>query len=109
MIGAINNFNGHVVKMNTTNPLHYSEKNIRKIDSDDVSTSFQKVFMNALNKVNNLQADSEELTQKMIYEPETVDIHQVMIANQKAEIALTFTKSVRDEAIRAYRDLINLR
>lgn len=109
MIGTVNGFNGHVVKMNTTNPLHYSEKNIRQIDSDDVSTSFQQVFMNALNKVNNLQTDSEELTQKMIYEPETVDIHQVMIANQKAELALTFTKAVRDEAIRAYRDLINLR
>ena len=106
MIGPIN---GNVVKMNTTNPLHYNEKNINRIESDDVSGSFQQVFMKALNKVNNLQVDSEELTQKMIYEPEKVDIHQVMIATQKAELALTFTKSVRDEAIRAYRDLINLR
>ena len=65
--------------------------------------------MNALNKVNNLQVESDDLAQKMIYEPETVDIHQVMIAAQKAELAITFTKSVRDEAIRAYRDLINLR
>jgi flagellar hook-basal body complex protein FliE len=32
-----------------------------------------------------------------------------MIAQQKAEISLTFAKAVRDEAIRAYRDIINLR
>jgi len=38
-----------------------------------------------------------------------VDIHTVMIAAQKAEISLNFTKAVRDEAIRAYRDLMNLR
>ena len=76
MVGPIN---GHVVKMNTTNPFHYNEKNINRIASDDVSGSFQQVFMSALNKVNNLQVDSEELTQKMIYEPETVDIHQVSL------------------------------
>jgi len=32
-----------------------------------------------------------------------------MIAAQKAEVAMSFTKAVRDEAIRAYRELINLR
>nr|HPM34164.1 flagellar hook-basal body complex protein FliE [Spirochaetota bacterium] len=46
---------------------------------------------------------------KMIYEPESVDVHTVMIAAQKAEVALTFAKSIRDEAIKAYRELMNLR
>jgi flagellar hook-basal body complex protein FliE len=32
-----------------------------------------------------------------------------MIATQKAEVALNFTRAVRDEAIRMYRELINLR
>jgi flagellar hook-basal body complex protein FliE len=53
--------------------------------------------------------DSENLQEKMIVDPESVDIHTVMIATQKAEVALNFAKAVRDEAIRAYRELINLR
>jgi flagellar hook-basal body complex protein FliE len=99
---------GNVVKMRTTNPLHYT--GIReKQEDDNVSGSFADALMKAVGKVNNLLAESDELSQKMINEPESVEIHSVMIAAQKAEIALNFTKSVRDEAIRSYRDLMNLR
>ena len=73
------------------------------------SQSFLGMLTGALGKVNNMQVKSDELTQKMIYEPESVEVHTVMIAAQKAEIALTMTKSFRDEAIRAFRELINLR
>lgn len=100
---------GHVVEMRTSNPLHYGNRVKREPAYDDVSTSFADSLMKALGKVNDLQTDSEDMNQKMIYEPESVDIHTVMIAAQKAEVALNFTKSVRDEAIRAYRELINLR
>jgi len=99
---------GNIVTLTATNPLHYDEKPAKTAD-DNVSASFADLLTGAINKVNNLQVESEELTRKMIYEPESVDIHTVMIAGQKAEIALTFTKAVRDEAIRAYRELINLR
>lgn len=99
---------GNVVTMKTTHPLHYSMEKEKKTD-DDVATSFSDVLMKAIGKVNNLQVDANDLAQKMIHEPESVDIHTVMIANQKAEIALNFTKSVRDELIRSYRELINLR
>lgn len=100
--------NGSIIKLRTTNPLHFGEKRERK-RNDDVSTSFAELLKGTINKVNNLQIDSERLTQKMIYKPESVDIHTVMIAAQKADIALSFTKAVRDEAIRAFRELINLR
>ncbi len=100
---------GHHVSMQTSHPLHYgNEKKITR-EKDDVSTSFSDMLDTALGKVNDLQTDSENLVQQMIYAPETVDIHQVMIAAQKAEVAMQFTKSVRDEAVRAYRELINLR
>ena len=100
---------GHVVEMRTTNPLHYGNQVKREPAYDDVSTSFADSLMKALGKVNDLQTDSEDMTQKMIYQPESVDIHSVMIAAQKAEVALNFTKAVRDEALRAYRELISLR
>ncbi len=100
--------NGSIITLRTTNPLHFTDKSERK-KGDDVSTSFAELLKGSINKVNNLQVDSERLTQKMIYKPESVDIHTVMIAAQKADVALSFTKAVRDEAIRAFRELINLR
>jgi len=98
----------NIFVMKTTHPLHYSDKPQKEQD-DDVAGSFMDALKNALGKVNNLQVDAEDLTQQMIDEPESVDIHTVMIAQQKAEIALSLTKAIRDEAIRAYRELINLR
>jgi flagellar hook-basal body complex protein FliE len=100
---------GHIITMKTTNPLHYDNRVKREPDADDVSTSFADSLMKALGRVNDLQTNSEGLNQKMVFEPESVDIHTVMIATQKAEVALNFTRAVRDEAIRMYRELINLR
>ena len=99
---------GNVVQMKTSHPLHYTGIKEKLLD-ENVTGSFAGALMKAVGKVNNLLVDANDLTQKMIHEPESVDIHNVMIAAQKAEIALSFTKSVRDEAIRSYRDLMNLR
>jgi flagellar hook-basal body complex protein FliE len=101
-------FTGHLVGLKTTNPLHMGETPVAKSD-DYVAGSFAEMLKSAMNKVNDLQVDTEDLSQKMIHEPGSVDIHTVMIAAQKAELALTFTKAVRDEAIRSYRELMNLR
>ena len=106
---GINTFTGHIVKLNTTNPLHYNAAPVTRREEDDVSGSFADMLNSALSKTNDLQVDAETLMQRMIYKPESVDIHQVMIATQKAEIALGLTKAVRDGAVNAYRELINLR
>ncbi|MBN2080275.1 MAG: flagellar hook-basal body complex protein FliE [Spirochaetes bacterium] len=100
---------GHVITMKTSHPLHNDGVEKRERAADDVTGSFADSLMKALGKVNDLQGASDELTQQMIYAPESVSIHSVMIAAQKAEIALSFTRAVRDEAVRAYRELINLR
>ena len=99
---------GNIVKLATTNPLHFGEKPAENI-GEDVAVSFKDALTAALNKTNDLQVESDSLTRKMITSPESVDVHSVMIAGQKAEIAITFVKAVRDEAIRSYRELMNLR
>lgn len=100
---------GHMVKLHTTDPLHFSAEPKIQRAKDDVSGSFADMLNSAISKTNNLQIDAESLMQKMVVKPESVDIHQVMVATQKAEIALGLTKSVRDGAINAYRELINMR
>ena len=103
------NVTGHIVNMKTSDPLHYSNVKPNRPAKDDVSTSFSDMLTTAVNKVNNLQVESEELVQKSIHDPGSVDIHTVRIAALKAETALTFTKTVRDSAIKAFKDLISLR
>lgn len=99
---------GGKVGLKTTDALHFSDKPAA-VQDDDVAKSFSDMLAETIGKTNDLQVESEGLTRKMIYQPESVDIHSVMIAQQKAEVALTFTKAVRDEAIRSYRELMNLR
>jgi len=100
---------GHVVNLLTSDPKHFGGISPIGREKDDVSGSFADMLNSAVAKTNDLQVDAEGLMQKMVYEPETVDIHQVMIATQKAEVALGLTKAVRDGALNAYRELINLR
>jgi len=108
MIGNTS-LSGHVVNLITSDPKHFSGISPLKREGDDVSGSFADMLNSAVAKTNNLQVDAEGMMQKMIYEPESIDIHQVMIATQKAEVALGLTKAVRDGALNAYRELINLR
>ena len=99
---------GDKVSIRTVNPLHYDEK--KEIESpDNVSESFAEVFRKTLEKVNDQQVESDKLTQKMVFDPKSVDAHEVLIAAEKARISLTFTKTVIDGVVRAYRDLSNLR
>ena len=100
---------GHIVRLNTTDPLHFSGEAKIVHENDDVSGSFADMLNGAISKTNDLQIDAEQLMQQMIVNPKSVDIHQVMIATQKAEVAIGLTKAVRDGAINAYRELINLR
>ena len=100
---------GHIVKLHTTDPLHFNGASKIMREKDDVSGSFADMLNGVISKTNDLQIDAENLMQQMIVNPKSVDIHQVMIASQKAEVALGLTKAVRDGAINAYRELINLR
>jgi len=60
-------------------------------------------------EVNALQLSSDELTQKLAVTPDEVNIHEVMIAAEKAQLAINFTKTIRDKLVNAYQTLVNLR
>ena len=100
---------GNQIGINTTDPLHFGNTPTNISKTDDISESFSEVLKKSLEKVNDTQVTADDLTQKMIYNPNSVEAHEVMIASEKARISLTFTKTVVDGIIRAYRDLTNLR
>jgi flagellar hook-basal body complex protein FliE len=72
-------------------------------------SSFGKLFFQALGQVNDQQVRAQDLSQALITDPESVDIHDVTIALAEANLSLSMTKAVIDRAIRAYREIVNIR
>jgi flagellar hook-basal body complex protein FliE len=70
---------------------------------------FGKMFFDALNGVNDSQHETMDLTEAMITDPDSVDIHDVTVAIAEANLALSMTKAIMDRAIRAYQEIINTR
>ncbi len=99
---------GDKVSVKVSDTRHYGDKSSVQ-SPDDVAESFADVFKKSLEKVNDQQVSADELTQKLVFDPNSVDAHDVMIAAEKARISLTFTKTVADGFVRTYRELTNLR
>ncbi len=103
-----NEVTGQIVNMIATDPRHFGRGNV-SAKSSSVEESFGKLLFGALNQVNNDQLNSINLTQKMITDPDSVNIHDVTIAIAKANLSLATTKAIADRAIRAYREIISIR
>lgn len=81
--------------------------NIQKVTHAEPTQSFQEIFKDALNQVNQLQQESQSMTQKLIT-GEVEDVHQVMIAAQKASLTLDLTVQVRNKVIEAYQEVMRM-
>ncbi|WCL48250.1 flagellar hook-basal body complex protein FliE [Leptospira sp. GIMC2001] len=99
---------GDKVAINRTDNRHYGKTN-SAVTPDQVAGTFGDVLRKAFEEVNDQQVVADEMTQKLVYDPNSVDIHDVMVSAEKARMSLTFTKSMADGFIRAYRELTSLR
>ncbi|WP_055668120.1 flagellar hook-basal body complex protein FliE [Desnuesiella massiliensis] len=68
------------------------------------SENFADMLKNNLDKVNEKQLSSEELSQKFL-RGEDVDIHEVMIASEEARISLQMAVQIRNKLVEAYQEL----
>lgn len=104
-----NGINGDMVPLVATNRMHFGYQKIQKQKPDEFISDFSEALKDAIFKVNDLQVESGRLTEALATRPDTVDIHDVTIAAEKARLALMFTKSIVDRITQAYRELSNLR
>jgi flagellar hook-basal body complex protein FliE len=102
---------GDVVKLARTNPNHIAGigESGKASEAGKTEAAFGDLLLNALNGVNDSQRKGMELTQKMITDPESVDVHDVTIALAEANLAISMTKAIVDRALAAYREIINVR
>lgn len=70
-------------------------------------TDFSNILNEAIDKVNTLQLESEALTNSFL-SGETDNIHNVMIASSKANLALQMTIQVRNKVMDAYNEIMNM-
>lgn len=69
--------------------------------------SFGQYFDEALNNVNALQKKSQEATMNMAA-GKVDDISQVIVAGEKASIALQLTMQVRNKAVESYQEIMRM-
>jgi flagellar hook-basal body complex protein FliE len=83
-----------------------------KTDSNQVTSAnaqqqFADALKNAIASVNEQQNTSDMMTQKLISGGD-VDLHEVMVASQKASITLNTTIEIRNKAVEAYQEIMRM-
>jgi len=69
--------------------------------------SFGEILKNSLLKVNQLQLESQKLNEQLAI-GNVENVHQVIIAAQKAELALQFTLQIRNKILDAYNEIMRM-
>jgi len=70
-------------------------------------SSFGEKMRDAVSKVSDLESQANEFANKLAA-GDAVEIHQAMIAMQKASTALQFTIQVRNKIIEAYHEIMRM-
>lgn len=75
--------------------------------SYEAQQTFASTLKDAISNVNTHQIQSDAMTQKLINGGD-VELHEVMIASQKASITLNATMEVRNKVIEAYQEIMRM-
>ncbi|MDR2536090.1 MAG: flagellar hook-basal body complex protein FliE [Treponema sp.] len=71
--------------------------------------SFEDAMLRALDTVSADQNKASAIIQTAITDPDSVDIHDVTIAQAKASMSLNITRTVLSRLVQGWRDLVNIR
>jgi flagellar hook-basal body complex protein FliE len=73
----------------------------------EAQQKFSSVLKESIEKINEAQNQSDQMTEKLI-RGENVDLHNVMIASQKASITLQTSLEIRNKVIEAYQEIMRM-
>ncbi len=85
--------------------LNLNQPNQSKVNQK--SLNFKDLLQQNINKVNNMQLDSNQITEDFAL-GKTDNIHQVMIAAEKAETSMKLTMGIQNKVIDAYKEIMRL-
>ncbi|NLJ24093.1 MAG: flagellar hook-basal body complex protein FliE [Firmicutes bacterium] len=74
----------------------------------DEELAFAGALKKALDSVDTLEKDAERLTEALIRGEPSVEIHDVVLAAEKARLALDLTVSIRNKLVEAYQEIMRM-
>jgi flagellar hook-basal body complex protein FliE len=83
------------------------EMSTKSVKPAEAHQAFSHFLKDAINKVNSEQIKADVVTEKLV-KGENIDLHQVMIASQKASISLQLAVEVRNKVIEAYQEVMRM-
>lgn len=86
-----------------------SVENSAKNSIEKKHRSFDDYLMEAFKNMNQNQIDVEHLQEKVITDPESIDIHDVTIAMSKAKMSLNLAKTVIDRLVQGWSEITTTR
>lgn len=103
---SINAING----IDSLSEVSWYGSSTKKTGSDTEKTSFDNLLSSAMNLIGETDqlsnaAEAEEIRYAM---GESDSLHDLQVAQQKANVSLQYTVAVKNTAMEAYRTLINL-
>jgi flagellar hook-basal body complex protein FliE len=90
-----------------TNPLNIQKPIESTATPYEAQKSFSSFLKDSIEKVNQTQIESDKMTEKLAL-GQDVDLHQVMIASQKASVTMQLTLEVRNKAVEAYQEMMRM-
>lgn len=97
-INSVTSFNAISTPLNEVNSISGTENN---------AVSFADILKNAINNVNDLQINADNLTNDLAA-GKTDNIHEVLIAGEKATVALDLTMQIRNKVLDAYNEIMRM-
>ncbi len=89
--------------------LGLSQENSAKNSVSKASASFSDYLLQAFQSMNDQQVEVSNLQQKVITDPESVDLHDVTIAMSKARMSLNLANSVIDRIVSGWSEITTTR
>ncbi len=75
--------------------------------SSPEDVSFKDTLKEAIQEINELQQNAGETAERFL-RGEITDLHQVMVAVQKARVGLELMLEIRNKVVEAYREILRM-
>ena len=90
-------------------PFTLPDSRSQKLDTGDLkkSQSFSQIFKSMISDTNSLQSDAAKIAEKFAL-GEIADVHEVMIAAEKAGVAFELVMEIRNKLLDAYQEFMRM-
>lgn len=74
---------------------------------EDTAREFRETLEKAIQDINQLQKEAEKVTEQFV-QGDITDLHQVMVAGQKARLGLELLLEVRNRLFEGYQEIMRM-